>query len=599
MSSRVYPANMEVFDSLKLHITSDKFIVEPFAGHLKNPNVLVIDRVTQDISLHDFVHDIPASAITKSIYGIIGIIRLVAGPYLIVVTEREKVGHILNNVVWKVTKTELLCYKRSLTHLNERQITINKSYLSLMEVMLNTEHFYYSPTFDLSHTVQRLYNTSPEFTSLGFLERADQRFIWNSHALTELSQQPELSRFCLPMILGYVSVNSIKVNGKTLEYVLVSRRSIYRAGTRFNVRGLDLQGQAANFVETEQIVMHGSDVCSFVQTRGSIPLFWTQKANLKRLPNPVVMDIDHMQAFQKHFDQQVYVYGNQVIVNLINQDGPEQVLEKKLAQVVTNAQNENIRYEPFDFHKECKKMRWDRLSILMERLKPDMKKFGYFMELKGSVVKLQGGVFRTNCIDCLDRTNVVQSLIAKEILQEQLLKLGILRSEKELQDQKAFDAVFKNVWADNADVISKEYAGTGALKTDFTRTGKRTLFGALMDGYNSVIRYVKNNFQDGSRQDAMDLFLGNYIVEENEGLTVKSPLESARDWKYYAVPVIFLVAFSMFMVSVLLPDEHLSEQMLYVLFWGMACFLTLATMLLFGAIFVDQPKLAQNKVKSD
>ncbi|XP_055891837.1 phosphatidylinositol-3-phosphatase SAC1-like isoform X1 [Biomphalaria glabrata] len=599
MSSRVYPANMEVFDSLKLHITSDKFIVEPFAGHLKNPNVLVIDRVTQDISLHDFVHDIPASAITKSIYGIIGIIRLVAGPYLIVVTEREKVGHILNNVVWKVTKTELLCYKRSLTHLNERQITINKSYLSLMEVMLNTEHFYYSPTFDLSHTVQRLYNTSPEFTSLGFLERADQRFIWNSHALTELSQQPELSRFCLPMILGYVSVNSIKVNGKTLEYVLVSRRSIYRAGTRFNVRGLDLQGQAANFVETEQIVMHGSDVCSFVQTRGSIPLFWTQKANLKRLPNPVVMDIDHMQAFQKHFDQQVYVYGNQVIVNLINQDGPEQVLEKKLAQVVTNAQNENIRYEPFDFHKECKKMRWDRLSILMERLKPDMKKFGYFMELKGSVVKLQGGVFRTNCIDCLDRTNVVQSLIAKEILQEQLVKLGLLRSEKELQDQKAFDAIFKNVWADNADVISKEYAGTGALKTDFTRTGKRTLFGALMDGYNSVIRYVKNNFQDGSRQDAMDLFLGNYIVEENEGLTVKSPLESARDWKYYAVPVIFLVAFSMFMVSVLLPDEHLSEQMLYVLFWGMACFLTLATMLLFGAIFVDQPKLAQNKVKSD
>uniref|UniRef100_A0A2C9LVI7 Phosphatidylinositol-3-phosphatase SAC1 n=1 Tax=Biomphalaria glabrata TaxID=6526 RepID=A0A2C9LVI7_BIOGL len=553
MSSRVYPANMEVFDSLKLHITSDKFIVEPFAGHLKNPNVLVIDRVTQDISLHDFVHDIPASAITKSIYGIIGIIRLVAGPYLIVVTEREKVGHILNNVVWKVTKTELLCYKRSLTHLNERQVKGG----GIVEVF-SIQHDLHERQVAFVYVKQLDWAILKKYFAVFLYFQADQRFIWNSHALTELSQQPELSRFCLPMILGYVSVNSIKVNGKTLEYVLVSRRSIYRAGTRFNVRGLDLQGQAANFVETEQIVMHGSDVCSFVQTRGSIPLFWTQKANLKRLPNPVVMDIDHMQAFQKHFDQQVYVYGNQVIVNLINQDGPEQVLEKKLAQVVTNAQNENIRYEPFDFHKECKKMRWDRLSILMERLKPDMKKVwvrnNYFMELKGSVVKLQGGVFRTNCIDCLDRTNVVQSLIAKEILQEQLVKLGILRSEKELQDQKVFDAVFKNVWADNADVISKEYAGTGALKTDFTRTGKRTLFGALMDGYNSVIRYVKNNFQDGSRQDAMDLFLGNYIVEENEGLTVKSPLESARDWKYYAVPVIFLVAFSMFMVSVLLPD---------------------------------------------
>ncbi|KAH9509478.1 Phosphatidylinositide phosphatase SAC1 [Bulinus truncatus] len=592
------PANMEVYDSLKLHITSEKFIIEPVSSNLRNPNVLVIDRVTQDISLHDFINDIPASAITKTIYGIVGIIRLVAGPYLIVITEREKVGQILNNAVWKVTKTEVLCYKRSLTHLNERQITINKNYLSLLDVMLTTEHFFYSPTFDLSHTLQRLYNTSPDFTSLAFHERADQRFVWNSHALRELSQQPELSKFCLPMILGYVSINPTVVNGKSLEYIVISRRSIYRAGTRFNVRGVDLQGQVANFVETEQIVLHDHDICSFVQTRGSIPLFWTQKANLKRLPNPVVMDIDHTQAFQKHFDHQIFIYGNQVIVNLINQDGPEQVLEKKLAQVVTNVQNENIRYEPFDFHKECKKMRWDRLSLLMDRLQPDMKKFGYFMQVKGSVVKLQGGVFRTNCIDCLDRTNVVQSLIAKEILQEQLVKMGILHSEKDLKNEAKFDTVFKNVWADNADVISKEYAGTGALKTDFTRTGKRTIYGALLDGYNSAVRYVKNNFQDGSRQDAMDLFLGNYIVEENEGLTVKSPLESARDWKYYAVPVIFLVAFSMFMVSVLLPDEHLSEQMLYVLFWGVASFFSLATLFVFGTIFVDQPRLAY-KLKAE
>lgn len=38
----------------------------------------------------------------------------------------------------------------------------------------------------------------------------------------------------------------------------------------------------------------------------------------------------------------------------------------------------------------------------------------------------------------------------------------------------------------------------------------------------------------------MDLFLGNYVVEENEGLTVKSPLEADRDWKYYAVSSTFI-----------------------------------------------------------
>lgn len=56
------------------------------------------------------------------------------------------------------------------------------------------------------------------------------------------------------------------------------------------------------------------------------------------------------------------------------------------------------------------------------------------------------------------------------------------------------------VWADNADICSIEYAGTGALKTDYTRTGKRTQVGMIRDGMNSLIRYYKNNFTDGFRQ---------------------------------------------------------------------------------------------------
>lgn len=56
------------------------------------------------------------------------------------------------------------------------------------------------------------------------------------------------------------------------------------------------------------------------------------------------------------------------------------------------------------------------------------------------------------------------------------------------------------VWADHADSISKAYAGSGALKTDFTRTNKRTRKGLLEDGYKSVLRYLKNNYFDGARQ---------------------------------------------------------------------------------------------------
>lgn len=84
-------------------------------------------------------------------------------------------------------------------------------------------------------------------------------------------------------------------------------------------------------------------------------------------------------------------------------------------------------------------------------------------------------------------------------------------------------------------MVSIQYSGTGALKTDFTRTGKRTKMGLFRDGVNSLTRYYKNNFADGFRQDAIDLFLGHYIVQDGEGYTLPCPLRVDRGWKYITV----------------------------------------------------------------
>lgn len=71
-------------------------------------------------------------------------------------------------------------------------------------------------------------------------------------------------------------------------------------------------------METEQIVEYGGDKTSFVQTRGSIPLFWTQSPNLKYKPKPTIDEIkDHLQAANKHIDAQLQLYGRQVLVNLV------------------------------------------------------------------------------------------------------------------------------------------------------------------------------------------------------------------------------------------------------------------------------------------
>ena len=113
--------------------------------------------------------------------------------------------------------------------------------------------------------------------------------------------------------------------------------------------------------------------------------------------------------------------------------------------------------------------------------------FSFFAVSKdGTLQSQQTGVFRTNCVDCLDRTNVVQSLLAKRMLEKQLQQYSIIKAQEAIDAYPSFSSVFKNskshpwkwmqssrdvrlVWADNADVVSLQYAGTGALKTDYTR----------------------------------------------------------------------------------------------------------------------------------
>ena len=72
---------------------------------------------------------------------------------------------------------------------------------------------------------------------------------------------------------------------------------------------------------------------------------------------------------------------------------------------------------------------------------------------------------------------------------------------------------FNSLWANNGDVISRQYAGTNALKGDFTRTGERNLSGLMKDGMNSASRYYLNQFRDAYRQATIDLITGNTISE--------------------------------------------------------------------------------------
>jgi phosphatidylinositol 4-phosphatase len=82
----------------------------------------------------------------------------------------------------------------------------------------------------------------------------------------------------------------------------MSRRSRYRAGTRYFRRGIDHEGHVANYVETEQVLFvdrpsqdgsgdEASAQLSFVQIRGSIPLFWAEINTLRYKPDLQIMNL--------------------------------------------------------------------------------------------------------------------------------------------------------------------------------------------------------------------------------------------------------------------------------------------------------------------
>ena len=71
-------------------------------------------------------------------------------------------------------------------------------------------------------------------------------------------------------------------------------------------------------------------VSSFVQTRGSMPMFWTQTPDIRYMPKPVMIQReDQVDGFLKHFREQM-LYGEQVIINLIDQKKSQGEMEINL-----------------------------------------------------------------------------------------------------------------------------------------------------------------------------------------------------------------------------------------------------------------------------
>ncbi|XP_014233608.1 polyphosphoinositide phosphatase isoform X2 [Trichogramma pretiosum] len=473
------------------------------------------------------------SNITKivSAFGIIGFVRFLEGYYIVVVTKRRRVAVIGHHTIYKVEDSSMIYIPNEsvrIFHPDEQR------YVKMFQSIDLSSNFYFSYSYDLTSTLQINVNRSE-----GFEKKPHRRFIWNSHLLKKFQDTIHPS-WLLFFIHGFVGQSNISIYGRSTYITLIARRSSKYAGTRFLKRGTNFNGDVANEVETEQIVHDCSSstlsrecLSSFVQLRGSVPCHWSQDIS-KIVPKPTIaVDLSdpYVETAAAHFRDLLERYGAPIfILNLVKKREKkkhESLLSEELQSSVAYlnqflSSNDAIHYINFDMARKNKSKKSNVISRLADIANYAIAKTGMFRSWtpnddrsseKATTKSLQTGIIRTNCVDCLDRTNTAQFSLGKCALGHQLHHLGLLEAP-----QLEFDTdcvrMLEELYEDHGDTLALQYGGSQLVhrvKT-YRKTAPWTSQGN--DIMQTLSRYYSNTFSDQEKQQAINLFLGLFVPEE-------------------------------------------------------------------------------------
>ncbi|KAI3329250.1 SacI homology domain-containing protein [Xylariaceae sp. AK1471] len=480
-------------------------------------------------------------------WGLIGFIKFTGPYYMLLITKKSTVAMIGGHYIYQVDGTELIPLTPAKYKTDTRNAEESR-FLGILNHPDLTRSFYYSYSYDITRTLQ--HNICRERAALtGGLPGTtyhdyNKMFVWNSHLLRPASDT--LSNpfdWCRPIIHGYIDQAAISVYGRTAHITIIARRSRFFAGARFLKRGANDLGYVANDVETEQIVSESlttsfhspgpklfanPQFTSYVQHRGSIPLYWTQD-NIGVTPKPPI-ELNLVDPFYTaaalHFNNLFERYGSPIYVLNLVKSRERTPRESKLLHEYTNAINylnqflpgeHKIIHKAWDMSRAAKSRDQDVIGTLETIAESVVTRTGFFQNGDGDITpsRVQNGVARTNCIDCLDRTNAAQFVIGKRALGHQLHALGILENTSIEYDTDAVN-LFTHMYHDHGDTIAVQYGGSQLVNTMETYRKINQWTSHSRDMIESFKRYYNNSFLDSQRQEAYNLFLGNYIFAQGQ-----------------------------------------------------------------------------------
>ena len=517
--------------------------------------------------------DLPLKNV-KEINCLFGFIKFNMGYYAIFSCDSDIVGKISKNIIYCIDKLYYFpLFDVTDDFKQSKEYLIEDKYLTLVKSFVYDKQLYFSYSYDLTKALQRNFVENfkkemiPDFEYLAYTKNdilsknklgnieyfekkkdnkikmkkyTNHHFCWNYFHMKEFFNLIKNKAWVNFIIYGYFHQVVCNIKGLTIVISIAARRNRNFAGMRYLKRGIAEDGSVANEVETEQIMEEISTtwtdrpkISSFIQIRGSIPLYWYQiqsafysKPKIKVNLSDITFD-----ATKRHFASLMERYGHPCIVcNLTKKIEDE---EKRQETLLNDWYYSAVKYINKDIENNYEKILYFHYDLKNERGKKNFYK--QFYDISGPfiaktnlfcfipniqnkyTVYLQNGVVRTNCIDCLDRTNVFQQILGIAVLVIQLRYIGVNENFPENENENIY-GVLTELYIKMGHELANQYTGSWAIKQAIT--DHRNLIDKMYDSFNEICIAIKrsfiNYFIDQNKQNAMNLFLGKYPI--NNGL---------------------------------------------------------------------------------
>ncbi|GMH18112.1 hypothetical protein Nepgr_019953 [Nepenthes gracilis] len=518
--------------------------------------------------------------LVTSCYGIVGFIKFLGPYYMLLITKRRQIGTICGHMVYAISKCEIVPVYNFAVQPNMSNSQSESRYKKLLCMVDLTKDFFFSYSYHIMRTLQKnlcdhktgqfLYETLfvwNEFLTRGIRSQL-QNTLWTVALVYGFFKQATLSVAGRDYKLTLIARRSRHYAGT--RYL---KRGVNEKGKVAN----DVETEQIVFEVVPE--GSPVQVSSIVQNRGSIPLFWSQETSRLNLKPDIILSKkdQNYEATKLHFENLVKRYGNPIIIlNLIksHEKKPrESILRVEFANAIEfmnkELSEENcLKFLHWDLHKHSRSKATNVLLLLGKLAAYALTLTGFFYCQLPSAVGpgslrwpstgnldainhslwsdseignrdadnteigvgnnidygnfstkepiFQKGVLRTNCIDCLDRTNVAQYAYGLAALGHQLHALGVMDVPKVDLDASLADDLMR-FYENMGDTLARQYGGSAAHNKIFSeRRGQWKAATQSQEFFRTLQRYYSNAYIDADKQNAINLFLGNFLPQEGK-----------------------------------------------------------------------------------